>query len=98
MMDTAKRFRPTYHYLGYLMAYALTPQGNNPTTVTKAHLDAINPAVAFDDYSVAALADAVDYIARIWFCIWRSHLEWERNQNQRNGFGLTVSAILIIIG
>lgn len=64
----------------YLAAYALIPQGHDHTNVTTATYPHLNPAVSFDDWSVAVLADAVDSIARIWFRIWRRYLTWEIDQ------------------
>jgi hypothetical protein len=63
----------------YLLSYRFIPEQYNHTNVTLTNWQSLG-LISFDDFSVAALSDAIDSIARVWFRVWRKYLKWERKQ------------------
>jgi hypothetical protein len=61
----------------YLLSYSLIPQQYDYADVTSDNWMDLG-LISFEDLSVAALSDAIDSIARVWFRIWRRFMKWER--------------------
>ena len=59
----------------YLLSYRFIPISHDHTTVTDANWRSIGE-IDFADFSTAALADAVDSIARVWLRTWRRYRRW----------------------
>ena len=60
----------------YLLSYSFIPQGYDHHNVNRTNWNTLG-AVSFEDFSAAALSDAIDSIARVWFRIWRRYKKWE---------------------
>lgn len=61
----------------YLLSYAFIPANFDETTVESDNWDSLpGQGCRFEEYSIAALADAIDSIARIWLRVWRKYMQW----------------------
>ncbi len=63
----------------YLMSYSFIPREYDHTNITLDNLDSV-VEMSFAKLSVAALSDAIDSIARVWFRVWRRYLDWYNSQ------------------
>jgi hypothetical protein len=66
----------------YLMSYSLIPENYDHTNVPKRNWQALG-TVAFDKFSVAVFADAIDSIARVWLRVWRRYMKWEKGRKKK---------------
>ena len=65
----------------YLLSYDFIPEGADETTVTRANWQSLpNQKGTFADFSVIAITDAIDSIAKVWLRIWRRYKKWEKDQ------------------
>jgi hypothetical protein len=64
----------------YLLSFEFIPQTYDHTNVNISNWNTLGN-LSFDNLTVAALSDAIDSIARIWFRIWRKYLKWEDSQS-----------------
>ncbi|OEU63996.1 MAG: hypothetical protein BA870_05770 [Desulfuromonadales bacterium C00003094] len=70
-------FMATVCQYSYLLSHELIPPGFDENTVTKENWNSLqNQKINFEQYSVAALSDAIDSIARVWLRVWRKYLKW----------------------
>lgn len=61
----------------YLVSYRFIPQNYDHTTVTAANWQGLSTeGLDFAALSTAALADAIDSIAKVWFRVWRRYMRW----------------------
>lgn len=65
----------------YLLSYYFLPEQYNHTNVKLKNWKSLG-GLSFEELSVAALADAIDSIARIWFRAWRRYARWEKEQRE----------------
>lgn len=61
----------------YLLSYSFIPEGHDHTNVTSNNWKRLG-SVSLEDVNIAALSDAIDSIAKIYFRIWRRYKKWEK--------------------
>ncbi|NOY22514.1 MAG: hypothetical protein GXO70_03235 [Acidobacteria bacterium] len=61
----------------YLLSYRFIPEGNDHTNVTAHNWKKLG-SINLEDVSIAALSDAIDSIATVYFRIWRRYKKWEK--------------------
>jgi hypothetical protein len=72
----------------YLLSYRLLPKQFDHTNITLENWRSCCD-MAFDEYSVAVLCDAVDSISRVWFRIWRRYMNWlDEKMAKESGTGV----------
>ena len=68
----------------YLMSYCMIPQDSDYKKVTPQELENLK-SPSLDEVSVAALADAIDSISRVWLRVWQRYLKWELDKSKSEG-------------
>ncbi|MHC4331632.1 MAG: hypothetical protein ACYSWW_26300 [Planctomycetota bacterium] len=61
----------------YLLSYSFIPEGHDHTNVTSHNWKRLG-SISLEDVNIAALSDAIDSIAKIYFRIWRRYKKWEK--------------------
>jgi len=61
----------------YLFSYLFIPEGRDHTNVTTQNWKRLG-SVSLEEVNLAALSDAIDSIARVYFRIWRRYKRWEK--------------------
>ncbi|GEM_PF-466440 len=67
----------------YLVSYAYLPLDADLTKFSKKTLEYPNAPLAYEEMSVAVLADAVDSVARVWYRVIRRYHDWCRKSKNK---------------
>jgi hypothetical protein len=75
--DNVREYLQAVCQYSYLLAFAWLPEDCDPATIEPDPLQ-VPHGLGFREMSVAALADAIDAVARVWLRVLRRYLKWEK--------------------